>query len=84
MYYGRLFIFLQLVQTTFLLIESDQHYEEKEEVLVAVPTELIETIMTTHIHFSLLLAFPQIFGLRWMTMLAICICILIGFIGIWV
>ena len=63
-----IFVFLQLIQTTFLLIESDLHYEEKKEVLVAVPTELIETIMTTHIHFSLLLAFPQIFGLRWMTM----------------
>eukprot|EP01052_Picozoa_sp_SAG31_P018073 SAG31_NODE_1264_length_9071_cov_17.828132_4_plen_1309_part_00 len=78
-----LFVFLQLVQTTFLLIESDLHYEEKQEVLVAVPTELIETIMTTHIHFSLLLAFPQIFGLRWIRMFVICICILLGFVGIW-
>ena len=40
-------------------------------------TELIQTIMTTHIHFALLLAFPQIFGLRWTTMLASCVLILV-------
>ena len=27
-----------------------------------------ETIMTTHIHFTLLLVFPPVFGMRWMTM----------------
>ena len=56
------------LETTFLLVDSDLHYDERDQVLVAMSQELTETIMTTHIHFTLLLVFPPVFGMRWMTM----------------
>ena len=45
--------------------------------------ELTETIMTTHIHFTLLLVFPPVFGMRWMTMVLVCGLVLVLFLPIW-
>lgn len=78
-----LFVFTELLETTFLLVDSDLHYDERDELLAAMSTELVQTIMTTHIHFSLLLVFPQLFGLRWITMLVVCAVVLGLFLPIW-
>ena len=78
-----LFVSTELLETTFLLVDSDLHYDERDELLAAMSTELVQTIMTTHIHFSLLLVFPQIFGLRWVTMLLVCGVVLGLFLPIW-
>ncbi len=79
-----LFVFTELLETTFLLVDSDLHYDERDQLLAAMSTELVQTIMTTHIHFSLLLVFPQLFGLRWITMLIVCAVVLGLFFPIWV
>lgn len=79
-----LFVFTELLETTFLLVDSDLHYDERDQLLAAMSTELVQTIMTTHIHFSLLLVFPQLFGLRWITMLIVCAVVLGLFCPIWV
>ena len=79
-----LFVFTELLETTFLLVDSDMHFDERDELLAAMSTELVQTIMTTHIHFSLLLVFPQLFGLRWITMLIVCTVVLGLFLPIWI
>ena len=79
-----LFVSTEILETTFLLVDSDLHYDERDELLAAMSTELVQTIMTTHIHFSLLLVFPQIFGLRWITMMLVCAVVLGLFVPIWV
>ena len=71
------------LETTFLLVDSDLHYDERDQVLVAMSQELTETIMTTHIHFTLLLVFPPVFGMRWLTMLLVCGLVLVLFLPIW-
>ena len=71
------------LETTFLLVDSDLHYDERDQVLVAMSQELTETIMTTHIHFTLLLVFPPVFGMRWLTMVLVCGLVLVLFLPIW-
>ena len=39
--------------------------------------------MTTHIHFTLLLVFPPVFGMRWLTMVLVCGLVLVLFLPIW-
>jgi signal transduction histidine kinase/tetratricopeptide (TPR) repeat protein len=73
------FLSLQCLDVTFLLIESDlnlvRNAENQDLFQLTLSTELIQTLMTTHIHFALLLAFPQICGICWLTMLGVCVLI---------
>ena len=38
--------------------------------------------MTTHIHFTLLLVFPPVFGMRWLTMVLVCGLVLVLFLAV--
>ena len=76
---------IQLLNLVLLLTDSVTSWSDAGNTnTIEMDKELVQAIIMGHLQFALLFACPQLFGLRWITMLCIIVVFLSAFVPMWI
>ena len=75
---------VQLLTLVLLLTDSVTSWNDPGKTTIEMDKELVQAIIMGHLQFALLFACPQLFGLRWITMLCIVAVFMSMFVPLWV
>lgn len=75
---------IQLLNLVLLLTDSVTSWSDAGKTTIEMDKELVQAIIMGHLQFALLFACPQLFGLRWITMMCIVAVFLSAFVPMWI